>query len=204
MSNYNLIYEAANLENFERQILSGYLTKEKLVQMMENNQLSESELRVVEELFGGLRNLGRAAGSAVNAAGRAVGNAVNTGAQKVAGAGRAAGQQVANAGRAVAAGAGQMKQNVQNMYATGEAERVAQQQVQNLDKLLKQIQAIIAQVRQTNPQLANLIGKDPKLSNLQFQVGQVQKAATKKASNATAQGFTGGVGQAATNAYQNP
>lgn len=193
MSNYSYIYESANLEGFERQILSGYLTQEKLVEMMENNQLSESELKVVEELFGGLRNLGRAAGNAVGNAGRAVGNAVNTGAQKV-----------ANTGKAVAAGAKQVGQNVGNMYRAGEAERVAQQQVQTLAKLLNQVQAVIAQVQQTNPQLARFIGKDPRLSNLAYQVGQAAKAATNQANAARSQGFTGGVGQAANNAYQNP
>lgn len=52
------------MENFEKQILSGVLTKEKLETMLENGELSASQLKVVEELapmLGGLRNLGQAA-----------------------------------------------------------------------------------------------------------------------------------------------
>ena len=161
--------------------------------MAENNQLNEQELKIVQELFGGLRNIGRAAGQAVNTGIQKAGQAVNTGIQK-------AGQ----AGRAVAAGAQQVGQNVSQMYQAGETERAAQQQVETLNKLLTQIQQVIAQVKQTNPQLGNLIGKNPRLDYLQQKVSQVAKAAANKATTVRNKGFTGGVGQAATQAYNTP
>ena len=64
MHNYNLIYESAQMEHFEKQILSGVLTKEKLETMLENGELSPAQLKVVEELapvLGGLRSLGKSA-----------------------------------------------------------------------------------------------------------------------------------------------
>lgn len=63
-NNYGYIYESAQMENFEKQILSGYITKDKLEYMIENNQLTSEQLKVVEELapvLGGLKNLGKAA-----------------------------------------------------------------------------------------------------------------------------------------------
>jgi len=65
MNNYNYLYESAQLENFERQILSGYLTQTKLKTLIESNQLSEQQLAVVEELFPSLRNLKTAAKGAM-------------------------------------------------------------------------------------------------------------------------------------------
>ena len=50
MRNYNYLYESSMQDNFERQILSGYLTEAKLKVMIENNQLTEQQLKVVEEL----------------------------------------------------------------------------------------------------------------------------------------------------------
>lgn len=63
-NNYNFIYESAQMENFEKQILSGHLTKQKIEMMIENNELTEEQLKVVEELapiLGGLKNLGKSA-----------------------------------------------------------------------------------------------------------------------------------------------
>lgn len=64
MRNHNYIYESALQDNFERQILSGYLTEAKLKVMIENNQLSEQQLKIVQELhpaLGGLKNVAQGA-----------------------------------------------------------------------------------------------------------------------------------------------
>lgn len=71
MHNYSYIYESAQLENFQRQILSGHLTEAKVKELMENNQLDEQQLRVVEELFpslGGLQNVAKGAMSGLKGA----------------------------------------------------------------------------------------------------------------------------------------
>ena len=51
MRNYSYIYESAQIENFERQILSGYLTEAKLIEMYENNELSEQQIAVAEGFY---------------------------------------------------------------------------------------------------------------------------------------------------------
>ena len=64
MNNYNYLYESALQDNFERQILSGYLTEAKVKELIKNNQLNEQQMRVVEELFpslGGLKNVAKGA-----------------------------------------------------------------------------------------------------------------------------------------------
>lgn len=183
MRNYSYIYESAQIENFERQILSGYLTEAKLIEMYENNELSEHQIKVVQELFGGLGNIGRAIGSGLKSAGQAIG------------------QKAGQVGNAAVAGAKQVGQNVSDMYKTGEQERLANQQVQSLAKLLTQIQQVIATVKTVNPSLAKFIGSDPKLSNLVYQVNQIAQSSTNKASGARQQGFTGGVGGAMSQGY---
>lgn len=183
MRNYSYIYESAQNENFERQILSGHLTETKLIEMYENNELSDQQIKVVQELFGGLSNIGRAVGSGLKSAGQAVG------------------QKVGQVGNAAVAGAKQVGQNVADMYKTGEQERLAGQQVQTLAKLLTQIQQVIATVKTVNPQLAKFIGSDPKLSNLVYQVNQIAKSSANRATDARQQGFTGGLGGAIAQGY---
>ena len=71
MRNYSYIYESAMQDNFERQILSGYLTEEKVKELVENNQLNEDQMKVVEELFpalGGLKNVAKGAMSGIKGA----------------------------------------------------------------------------------------------------------------------------------------
>lgn len=71
MRNYNYLYESSMQDNFERQILSGYLTEAKLKVMIENNQLTEQQLKVVEELvpaLGGLANVAKGALSGLKGA----------------------------------------------------------------------------------------------------------------------------------------
>jgi hypothetical protein len=58
-------------DNFERQILSGFLTEAKVKELIENNQLNEQQLKVVEELFpslGGLKNVAKGAMSGLKGA----------------------------------------------------------------------------------------------------------------------------------------
>jgi hypothetical protein len=71
MNNYNYLYESAMQDNFERQILSGFLTEAKVKELIENNQLNEQQLKVVEELFpslGGLKNVAKGAMSGLKGA----------------------------------------------------------------------------------------------------------------------------------------
>lgn len=71
MNNYNYLYESAMQDNFERQILSGFLTEAKVKELIENNQLNEQQMKVVEELFpalSGLKNVAKGAMSGLKGA----------------------------------------------------------------------------------------------------------------------------------------
>lgn len=188
MRNYSYIYESAQIENFERQILSGHLTEAKLIEMYENNELSEHQIKVVQELFGGLGNIGRAVGSGLKSAGQAVG------------------QKVGQLGNAAVAGANQVKDNVANMYKTGEAAAAAQQRVAQLNKQLEVLERLFQQHVAASPN-SSFRGKN--LNNITL--GQL-KAGLNLASNmkqgsanmARQQGFTGGVGGAMAQGYNQP
>lgn len=188
MRNYSYIYESAQIENFERQILSGHLTEAKLIEMYENNQLSEQQIKVVEELFGGLGNIGRAIGGGLKSAGQAVG------------------QKARQVGSAAAAGAKQVGQNVSDMYRTGEAAAAAQRRVVQLNKQIEGLQTLLAQHVAASPN-SSLAGKN--LDNITL--GQLKAALNVKANMASGAagaarqtGFTGGVGGAMAQGYNNP
>lgn len=70
MRNYSYIYESAQIENFERQILSGHLTEAKLIEMYENNELSNQQIEIVEGLFDRFKARGAQALGAVKGAGQ--------------------------------------------------------------------------------------------------------------------------------------
>jgi cell division septum initiation protein DivIVA len=215
MSKYQYLYESAQLEHFERQLLSGYITESRLVEMIENNELSQQQLAVVEELFGGLRNIGSALGRGVANAGRSVANTVGQAGRSVANtvgqAGRSAasavgqaGRNVANvagqAGQAVKQGAQQVGQNVKNMYQAGEAERASAKNRADAERLIGQLEQVLNNARQMDPQLARFLGNKPIDAVTVYQLKQFFKSVAGRAQNtATASrntGFTGGVGQA--------
>jgi len=182
-NNYSYIYESAQLENFQKQIMSGYLTESKLLEMHENNQLTEQQKQIVQELFGGLSNIGRAIGSGISGAAQGAANVAKKGYN------------------AAAAGAKQIGQNVSNIYQTGEQARKAAAQIATLQKLLTQVQQVIANAQQINPQIAQFIGKDPRLSNLIKQVNQIADTASRSATAAQQGGFTKGAGSAMQQGY---
>lgn len=189
MRNYSYIYESAQIENFERQILSGHLTEAKLIEMYENNQLSEQQIKVVEELFGGIGNIGRAIGGGLKSAGQAVGQAIGNQAKKI--------------GSAAAAGAQQVGKNVRDIYQSGEAQAAADKRVAQLNKQLEVLDQLLAQHVAVSPN-SSLAGKN--LNNITL--GQLKGALKTKAAMAGAaasaarqQGFTGGVGGAIGGGY---
>jgi hypothetical protein len=47
---YGLIYESANLDNLERQILSGYITESKLIEMIREDRFNDIELDLLYRL----------------------------------------------------------------------------------------------------------------------------------------------------------
>lgn len=80
------IYEQEQLQHFYNQIVSGRISKSQLEHLLENNQLTEGQLRVIEELspiIGGLKNVGSAIGQTAKNVASGAGNAIRRGAQNV-------------------------------------------------------------------------------------------------------------------------
>lgn len=81
-NNYSVIYEQSQYENFERQILSGYITESKIEEMYENGELDARQVAIAEGLFdkfkarlSGAASGAKAAASNIGQIGRAAGNA---------------------------------------------------------------------------------------------------------------------------------
>jgi hypothetical protein len=165
------------------------------INLYEYGQITDQQYEVVSELFGGLRNIAGSVGRGLKNTAQAAGQGIQRGAQAV-------GQKVGQVGSAIQSGAQQVGQNVQNMYQTGENERAAAKQVQELTKAYKNINAIITNIQQINPDLANLIGKNPRLSHLAKVLNQIASTAQNKATAASNTGVFGGVGNAAAQGYQ--
>lgn len=80
------IYEQEQLNHFENQILSGQITRAHLEQMLNENRLTEGQLRVIEELSPMLGGLGNAARKAATGIGNAFKQARTQGLDKMKGA----------------------------------------------------------------------------------------------------------------------
>jgi seryl-tRNA synthetase len=65
------IYEQEQLEHFQRQLLSGVYSEETLIHLYESNQLSDGQIRIIQELapvLGGLKNVASKIGSNIGGA----------------------------------------------------------------------------------------------------------------------------------------
>ena len=145
---------------------------------------------VINELFGGLRNVFSGVKNTAAAAGGAIKNAA------------------VNTGRAVAAGARQVGSNVANLYNTGQQQAAATQQQKQAKDSVDQLIGILDKLK-TDPsfkQFSTRAGNPKDLQSLTLKqiqailtqaVGQTTATAQKAATN----GIFGGVKQAAGSAY---
>lgn len=74
---YNLLYENAQLEHFERSILSGYLTEKTLAEMIDKNELSAQQRLIAEGFYDRLK----ARGAGLVRGAKAMGGNIKQGAQ---------------------------------------------------------------------------------------------------------------------------
>ena len=147
---------------------------------------------VINELFGGLRNVFSGVKNTAAAAGGAIKNAA------------------VNTGRAVAAGARQVGSNVANLYNTGQQQAAATQQQKQAKDSVDKLIGIIDKLK-TDPTFQQLVKytrggqvKDPQsltLKEIQSILAQSVGQATQSAQNAANTGIFGGVKQAAGSAY---
>jgi hypothetical protein len=154
---------------------------------------------VINELFGGLRNVFSGVKNTAAAAGGAIKNAAVN-----------AGGAIKNAAGAVAAGAKKVGSNVANMYNTGQQQAAATQQQKQAKDLVDKLIGIVNKLK-ADPAFQQLVKytrggqvKDPQsltLKEIQGILTQVAAQTTTAAQGAAQNGIFGGVGQAAAQAY---
>lgn len=166
--------------------------------------MTESELkyittvneRILNELFGGLKNV-------AGAVGRGLSSAAQTAKTAAQGAGRTIADTAANVGRGVAGAASQVGQNVKDMYQTGNLQA---QQSQSLTSAQKSVEDLVKALEQADA--AGLLGrKRGEWQNLSLNqiIKRLQGAAdmsSQQAQAAQSKGITGGMGQAFKQGYQ--
>jgi len=186
------------------------LTLKQVKLVIEN--ASPAELEVLEELFGGIKNIARGAKEGAQRAGQAVGKAARGAGQAVGQAARGAGQAVGQAARggveAVKAGAQQVGANVKGMYQTGEAKASAEKRKSQLVNQLAQLEELFAAHLAEAPE-SRLAKKFAKTKLDQITIGSLKRAlaataSVKKAAahDARQGGVLGGVTAAAQRAYE--
>jgi len=161
------------------------------------------ELDVIEEGLGGLGNLFKAGKSAVKTGVQAVGQAAAGAGQAIQGAAQQAGQAVKGAGSAVKAGAQQVGKNVNKLYQTGEQEAAAEKRKAEVAKSVNTLAQQLEALKQANPQIGQEVGEisDMTIGQIQQLVQRGLQSKQRASRGARQTGVFGGVGQAATKAY---
>ena len=199
----HLISEAYSAVSFKQTLpnMSLKVLRENVYNLNEY-QLTETT-EVINELFGGLKNVWGGVKNTAAAAGGAIKNAAVN-------AGGAIKNAAVNSGSAVAAGAKQVGSNVANMYNTGQQQAAVTQQQKQAKDLIDKLVSTVDKLK-NDPTFQQLVKytrggqvKDPQsltLKEIQSILAQSVGQATQSAQGAAQQGIFGGVKQAAAQAY---
>jgi hypothetical protein len=143
---------------------------------------SPSELEVIEEFVGGMKNLAQGVGGTLRKAGAAVKDTVTS------------------AGKAVKAGAQQAGKNLKDMYQTGEVDAAAAKRVQQLEVQLGELEKLLAAHIKVskNSNLKNKPIEDMTLGSIKQALGDSAADKSNKAAAAQQKGVFGGVKKAMT------
>lgn len=195
-----LLEDAYNASRLTQHLPNMTLEQVKLV--IEN--ASPAELEVLEELFGGIKNLARGAKEGVQKAGRAAKEKVQQGARAVGQAARDAGDIAKGGVEAVKAGAQQVGSNVKGMYNAGEDKAAAEKRKSQLINHVAQLEELFAGHIEASPSsnLAKTKLDSITIGQLKRALGATASTKTKAAADARAGGFLGGVGAAAQKGYE--
>ena len=192
-------------EAYSLQLLKESIPGMTLKQVHSNiDLLSESEAeyvcvvseRILNEFFGGVKNLLGAGKNAAQAAGQAVKGKVQQAGQAVGQAASQAGQAVGNAARGVGAAAGQVASNVKDIYDTGNVDAQATQSIEKARGLTQQLIDLVTQAQQQGLVKAQGAITDMSLADLIDTLDTAKQSASTFSQGAQKQGFTGGIGAA--------
>ena len=204
MSRFTKIDSMLISEAYSAQLLmesAPYMTIAEIQRKLPTMTIAEAQL--IEELFGklgqkigqvgaGLGNLAGAAGRGLKSAGRAVGGAVDKGMQAASG-----------VGSGIASAAGQVSKNVQDMYKTGEVSKQTQDAVTNASKAAMDLIDLVQQAQQNGLVKAQKEVTDMSLAEIMDELETAKTSAATFQKNADKTGYTGGVGAAFKQGFQN-
>lgn len=204
MSRFTKIDSMLISEAYSAQLLmesAPYMTIAEIQRKLPTMTIAEAQL--IEELFGklgqkigqvgaGLGNLAGAAGRGLKSAGRAVGGAVDKGMHAASG-----------VGSGIASAAGQVSKNVQDMYKTGEVSKQTQDAVTNASKAAMDLIDLVQQAQQNGLVKAQKEVTDMSLAEIMDELETAKTSAATFQKNADKTGYTGGVGAAFKQGFQN-
>ena len=187
------------------------LTVKQLHFVIEN--ASPTELEVIEEFLGGMRNLARGAKEGIQRAGRsaktAAGRAASRAGEAVKGAGEAAVGAAKGGVEAVKAGGKQVGSNVKDMYKSGEAHAGAEKRKGQLVNHLAQLEELLAAHIESSRDKQGRVRSELSGPIENMTLGKLKRALAategrkkQAAAQARAGGVLGGVGAAAQRGYE--
>lgn len=211
MSSFNhkdnvLLQEAYDLQLLKEQ--APHLTVKQLQSgfgTMTESQLSYIDTvnqRILNEFFGGLKNLGKAA---KNVGGAALQGAKNAGGAALQGAKNAGGAAVnaASAGAQGAFAAGkQVVDNTKDIVNSGNVAAESEKAIGQAQASMQQLIDLVTKAQQNGLIKAQGAVTDMTLANIIDELTTAQQSATTFNQNALDTGFTGGAGKAAAGAYK--
>jgi hypothetical protein len=208
MSRFTKIDSMLISEAYSAQLLmesAPYMTIAEIQRKLPTMTIAEAQL--IEELFGklgqkigqvgaGLGNLAGAAGRGLKSAGQAVGSAVGGAVDKGM-------QAAAGVGSGIASAAGQVGKNVQDMYKTGEVSKQTEDAVANASKAAMDLIDLVQQAQQNGLVKAQKEVTDMSLAEIMQELETAKTSAATFQKNADKTGYTGGVGAAFKQGFQN-
>jgi hypothetical protein len=208
MSRFTKIDSMLISEAYSAQLLmesAPYMTIAEIQRKLPTMTIAEAQL--IEELFGklgqkigqvgaGLGNLAGAAGRGLKSAGQAVGSAVGGAVDKGM-------QAAAGVGSGIASAAGQVGKNVQDMYKTGEVSKQTEDAVANASKAAMDLIDLVQQAQQNGLVKAQKEVTDMSLAEIMQELETAKTSASTFQNAANKTGYTGGVGAAFKQGFQN-
>jgi hypothetical protein len=204
MSRFTKIDSMLISEAYSAQLLmesAPYMTIAEIQRKLPTMTIAEAQL--IEEMFGklgqkigqmgaGIGNLAGAAGRGLKSAGQAVGSAIGN-----------AGQTARQVGSGIASAAGQVGKNVQDMYKTGEVSKQTEDAITNASKAAMDLIDLVQQAQQNGLVKAQKEVTDMSLGEImqELETAKTSAATFQNAANKT--GYTGGVGAAFKQGFQN-
>jgi len=172
-----------------------YMTESELVYIDTVNQ------RILNEFWGGLKNLGKAAGNAGGAMVQGAKNAATSARQGIANAAGNAANAVGSAGKGALAAGKQIVDNTKDIINTGNVEAESGKAIEQAQTSMQQLIDLVTKAQQNGLIKAQGAVTDMTLANIIDELTTAQQSAGTFKQAANAKGFTGGAGQAAAGAY---